>query len=96
MKKVGAFSFGIMEPLFAMTPQETQHSTGRFAMTLQDIRDSLSMTTPVSIRRHLIPNPNLLISFLTLGSSAGLTFTYRLRLRLPDPTNNVSGEFLCR
>ena len=42
------------------------------------------MTTPVSRRRRRIPKPNLLISFLTLGSSAGLSFTYRLRSWLPN------------
>ena len=42
------------------------------------------MITLVSRRRRPIPKPNLLISFVILGSSAGLSFTYRLRLWLPN------------
>jgi hypothetical protein len=38
---------------------------------------SLSLTTPVSRRRRRTPVPNLLISLITLGPSAGLNFTYR-------------------
>jgi hypothetical protein len=42
------------------------------------------MTTPISRRRRRTPVPNLLVSFITFGSSAGLTFTHRLCLRLPN------------
>jgi hypothetical protein len=42
------------------------------------------MTTPVSRRRRRAPVPNILVSFVTLGSSAGLNFTHPLRLRLPN------------
>jgi hypothetical protein len=77
---------GLPLPVHGTSVRNDSPRDSSFAMSdsQRGICGSPSMTIPVSRRRRRAPLPNLLISFVTLGSSAGLNFTCRLRLQLPN------------